>query len=201
MFPRPCTQCGEIKDVTGFGKAGGYADGHKRICKVCSVQNKTCWRRNGGTVKENATDAARARKTKYRKSPKGKATRQTPEYKAAAVERTKRWVKANPEQFKFNRQKRMLRKGRGKVYAAQLNMLRDQFGGACAYCGGSATTFDHVEPLARGGKHHVDNLVPACKPCNFSKNDKPLLVWMIDKIRSSSVSPSSTAVFWQREEV
>lgn len=46
-------------------------------------------------------------------------------------------------------------------------------GGRCAYCGhppaSGVLTQDHVEPLARGGRHDVSNLVAACLACNVRK--------------------------------
>jgi 5-methylcytosine-specific restriction endonuclease McrA len=39
----------------------------------------------------------------------------------------------------------------------------------CQYCGGPATTVDHVIPLARGGTDDLANLVPACAVCNGRK--------------------------------
>lgn len=41
--------------------------------------------------------------------------------------------------------------------------------GPCVYCGGAQTGWDHVVPLARGGSHLLENLVPAFKPCNSRK--------------------------------
>ena len=49
--------------------------------------------------------------------------------------------------------------------------------GPCVYCGAPATTVDHVTPLAKGGRHAVSNLVPACQPCNSSKAAKLLANW------------------------
>lgn len=52
------------------------------------------------------------------------------------------------------------------------------FGNSCAYCGASSPShIDHVEPLARGGFHVPDNLVPACQRCNCSKSDSSLGAW------------------------
>lgn len=46
-------------------------------------------------------------------------------------------------------------------------------GGSCFYCGKGVAkgqaTIDHVEPICRGGKSEIQNLVIACKPCNASK--------------------------------
>jgi 5-methylcytosine-specific restriction endonuclease McrA len=46
-----------------------------------------------------------------------------------------------------------------------------EFFGGCAYCGGEATEMDHFIPKALGGSDDWDNLVPACRTCNASKND------------------------------
>lgn len=41
----------------------------------------------------------------------------------------------------------------------------------CVYCGGVATTADHVPPVSvfPDPSEWVGELVPACKPCNSSK--------------------------------
>jgi 5-methylcytosine-specific restriction endonuclease McrA len=39
----------------------------------------------------------------------------------------------------------------------------------CQYCGGYATTLDHITPIAHGGRHTLWNVVPACSPCNRRK--------------------------------
>lgn len=52
---------------------------------------------------------------------------------------------------------------------------RDKF--ICQYCGESfeknirELTLDHVVPKSKGGKHSVDNVVAACKPCNNRKDN------------------------------
>ncbi len=42
----------------------------------------------------------------------------------------------------------------------------------CFWCGEDANTCDHVIPVARGGSDDPDNLVAACKRCNFSRQDR-----------------------------
>jgi len=44
--------------------------------------------------------------------------------------------------------------------------------GRCAYCGGRASTVDHVQPRSRGGLHVWTNVVAACSPCNGRKADR-----------------------------
>lgn len=54
---------------------------------------------------------------------------------------------------------------------------RDDF--TCTYCGerGRRLECDHIEPVARGGQHGMDNLTTACLACNRSKRDKTLAEW------------------------
>jgi 5-methylcytosine-specific restriction endonuclease McrA len=57
---------------------------------------------------------------------------------------------------------------RANVYA------RDEH--TCQYCGQrfppSQLTFDHVIPVARGGRKEWDNIVTCCIPCNRRKGDR-----------------------------
>ena len=47
-------------------------------------------------------------------------------------------------------------------------------GQTCVYCGGSATSIDHVVPRSRGGTHTWENCVACCARCNHKKADKLL---------------------------
>ncbi len=60
----------------------------------------------------------------------------------------------------------------GKVpYSKAALLRRDRH--RCAYCGGVATTMDHVIPKSRpGGTTTWLNAVAACEPCNFAKADR-----------------------------
>lgn len=47
-----------------------------------------------------------------------------------------------------------------------------RYDGKCVYCGGEATTIDHITPRSKGGTNNLANLVPACKDCNEEKGDE-----------------------------
>ena len=55
------------------------------------------------------------------------------------------------------------------------NKLKE-FHYSCAYCGKSNAklTKDHVIPVSKGGVNTIDNIVPACWPCNYSKRALPV---------------------------
>jgi 5-methylcytosine-specific restriction endonuclease McrA len=65
-------------------------------------------------------------------------------------------------------------------------------GGKCAYCGGTATSVDHVIPRSRGGQHAWDNVVAACRRCNHIKADRHVaeLGW---RMRHQPAPPSGLA--------
>lgn len=85
-----------------------------------------------------------------------------------------------------------------KLTKAQREQLKNKFGGHCAYCGcdlGDKWHADHIEPVDRVmvdcekrgiktsnqmHKPHLDtieNLNPACVPCNSNKSSIPLEKW------------------------
>jgi hypothetical protein len=53
---------------------------------------------------------------------------------------------------------------------------RDGF--TCQYCGASAPDVvlhcDHIHPVAKGGKNHLENLITACVDCNSGKGAQRL---------------------------
>jgi 5-methylcytosine-specific restriction endonuclease McrA len=58
-----------------------------------------------------------------------------------------------------------------KAYLSRRTILaRDAH--VCCYCGGKATTMDHVIPRSRGGRHSWTNIVASCYPCNQTKDDR-----------------------------
>ena len=59
-----------------------------------------------------------------------------------------------------------------KVTAEVLDEVLNQYNNQCWICEVKldVVQWDHVHPLAKGGPHNVDNLRPACNPCNARKN-------------------------------
>lgn len=75
-----------------------------------------------------------------------------------------------------------------------LGMDEDSF--QCAYCGVTASEWDHLRPLVLSKKptgyiSEIHNLVPSCGKCNQSKGNKPWREWMFSKAK---LSPKSLGV-------
>jgi 5-methylcytosine-specific restriction endonuclease McrA len=52
--------------------------------------------------------------------------------------------------------------------------------GGCAYCGANGMSLqrDCVLAISRGGRYTLQNVVPACGPCNASKSNGEVTRWL-----------------------
>lgn len=92
--------------------------------------------------------------------------------------------------------------------------LRDNY--TCQYCGQQFKpddlTFDHVIPRCKGGQTHWENIVTACKDCNYKKGGKTLTEAHMELIKEpfipstrhlenmSMIRSSSSYADWLNEE-
>lgn len=57
-------------------------------------------------------------------------------------------------------------------------LVYDKCNGHCAYCGCKLEykdmQVDHVLAVGRGGSNDIDNLLPACRQCNYDKHKKTI---------------------------
>ena len=90
----------------------------------------------------------------------------------------KEWVKNNPDKRKFISfnydSKRRANKKDGNSFAEVKRWAESQ-AKICYWCNCDCEDsyhIDHYEPLSKGGKHIVENLVISCPECNLNKNAK-----------------------------
>jgi 5-methylcytosine-specific restriction endonuclease McrA len=112
--------------------------------------------------------------------PDGAFARQRPECRRCWNRRQPRF--RVPEKRAVYRQNRRSRES-GRVTHAEWAEILARWDHRCAYCGvDGPLTMDHVVPLAGGGRHAADNLVPACASCNSMKHTK---AWVPGESRSN----------------
>jgi 5-methylcytosine-specific restriction endonuclease McrA len=92
------------------------------------------------------------------------------------------WAKEHPESIRVSLQRCRARRdnapGRGVALEEWFSSLAD-YSYRCAYCGaGGKMSMDHVDCIAKGGEHDVDNIVPACRSCNSKKHTTNLAVFL-----------------------
>lgn len=49
----------------------------------------------------------------------------------------------------------------------------------CAFCGGPAGEYEHIEPRAKGGANNWSNITAACMRCNRRKGTRTLLAFLL----------------------
>jgi 5-methylcytosine-specific restriction endonuclease McrA len=70
-----------------------------------------------------------------------------------------------------------MRGGSTRAWRKVRAVVLERDGYCCVYCGGEATTADHIQPVNRGGTDDEANLVAACATCNGSKGDLTPAEW------------------------
>jgi 5-methylcytosine-specific restriction endonuclease McrA len=97
----------------------------------------------------------------------------------AVLEQKRDYARRKPEIIRANNRNRKarLRGAGGRITIREWREIVGYFGGHCAYCGRmpEMLTMDHVIPIAKGGRHVADNIVPACMSCNGRKSDRDLI--------------------------
>lgn len=57
-------------------------------------------------------------------------------------------------------------------------LVYKKYDGHCAYCGCELEykdmQVDHILAVGRGGTNDVDNLLPACRQCNYDKHERTI---------------------------
>ena len=113
-----------------------------------------------------------------------------------ALTRSRQWAAENRERSKANlirwreenqqASREISRRRRARLRENDIRAVTDRdwirlvsrHDGLCAYCRERPWEHcDHVIPIARGGRHAIGNLLPACGRCNSSKKDRLLAEW------------------------
>ena len=76
---------------------------------------------------------------------------------------------------KYRQRKKLLK---SNFTIDQWQQCLTHFNHQCAYCGSTESLEqEHVIPVSRGGHYTPDNIIPACRSCNASKNNKIMQDW------------------------
>lgn len=132
---------------------------------------KYCWRcRSWRPVSGFGPDASRGDGLAARCSSCRRRPRQVPLITPTAAERD-RLRYATDERYRLERRQHAHARKRGvaPLPIEGIETLMERFAGLCAYCPAPATTWDHIVPVAEGGKTVPGNMLPACVSCNSRK--------------------------------
>lgn len=92
----------------------------------------------------------------------------------------KKWTSNNLEWYRNKEQRRKAQSAKVELTLTEEHWqeILIEYDFRCAYCDNNEQlTQDHVVPLSRGGGYTIENIVPACKPCNSSKKNQTPTEW------------------------
>lgn len=158
---------------------------HEPVCPKCRQRSRV--RYPQGRLESYCAPCERGRNKKvqqvYRQTPRGKeAAWQYARSPRGKLVQSKYWKTPKGKALKRRSdQQRRVQKVSAQILrftTADWERLVSRFQGRCAYCGEKRPlTQEHVIPLARGGRHSIGNILPACLTCNSSKGKKLLVEW------------------------
>lgn len=180
--PRFCAHCKASID---------HRNGKAKYCdKACTSAAIIAADREGYNAKARAwqsTEKAKAYRRDYQKANAAKRQQWARENRARDPQRYrqywKQWAEENTaacrELARIRRARKLGNPDSVGVSLKDWRRLVQRYRGCCAYCGEVAEPLhmDHVIPLARGGRHAIGNVLPACSHCNFTKHAMLLVAW------------------------
>lgn len=197
---KQCSKCKQHLPHSSFSKDRTRKDGLQYRCRACDSAKRAalCERHiaariqnpvdNGGSKRCPKCERCLPRSSFYSKrgtkdglQDRCKACSKAANkvYRDANCERVaknmKAWRADNPGKMRALSHRRRARKrnAEGTHTAEQVAARFAYHGNRCVYCGATGELHaDHYKPLAKGGSNWPANIVPACPPCNISKQDK-----------------------------
>lgn len=215
---KTCTKCRESKPLSGFSRDARAADGLYSSCKACNAAYYAAHaaiacareksrreadpekaRRQSAEWRRANPEKSRAAIVRWERAHPDRGRARDAKHHAAHPDarriRNARWVKANPESViasKHRRRALVLNAPGGGVTTEQWDGILTDSLGLCVYCNERRSLeMEHVEPLSRGGAHDPENIAAACAPCNRSKNDTKLVVWMARRAASRTLAQAA----------
>ena len=197
---KTCIRCNQSKEITSFAIDRTKKTGYKSVCLRCKRVEygqkdldapRLIKSDNPVRGPERYRIWAKANPEKRWESNKRHRIKPESKVRHAELQRVYRqknpdaykvWVRNNPDKaLAINNRRRLAfyTKNSFKITKKEVARL---YGSPCFYCGTNHNIqIDHAMPIARGGKHSIGNLLPACKKCNQSKHSKTIMefrVWM-----------------------
>lgn len=135
---------------------------------------------NNKKWKEDNKEYYKNQQKEYRKENKEVMKEWRKNNKEYIAENMKKWQKQNLEKCRIIKQRRRakIRKLPCDFTEKDWILTKEYFNNKCAYCGQELPLEqEHFISVSNNGGYTKDNIIPACKHCNCSKNDKDFFEW------------------------
>ena len=217
MITKVCSKCGIEKTVSEFNKYSKGEYGVRAACKQCmseyrkankekiQLQKHIWFQKNKEHVyakRKNLPEEVKVKRAKAKAEwskknldkirDQGRINRL--KRKEHYTLKAKEWAEKNKDKIKviknnYKHKRREIERST-PIPSNELHRWEKEQIKICSYCGCDCIDnyhIDHIEPLSTGGGHSIDNLTIACPTCNLSKNNKSMIIWMIqNRVRGGS---------------
>lgn len=184
---KTCVECGETKPLTGFYNS------KLRRCRPCQKERMRYQLERPARLElppqcAYCTMCGEAKPVdEFSWGFRMGKTRRATWCKSCHGAYLKRYNTSHPEQRRWHHMNHKVRRRTrmvGAVTRPQWQAILSIYGHRCVYCGGKRRLGqDHIVPLAKGGTHSPDNVVPACLSCNVRKGIRPPKLLQLHLIR------------------
>lgn len=205
---KTCTKCKQSQPIEQFNRDKNRQDGRFPHCKSCNkASHAEHYKRNADSVKEKVSAYSKANPEKvaaYRTKWRSLNEEKNREYQRLWAQQYRKnnplhhrkwktdpaklreWRANNPDKVILQKQRRRMRELGVESFLVTSADIRRILNSPCTYCGSTKSIqVDHVIPLAKGGRHSVGNLAPACMTCNVHKSSKFITQWKLDEMKAS----------------
>lgn len=182
----PLCTCVNPQPIKNFHKNSLGCHSRCKTCR-CAVENKRNEIKRATDQKprrkptEQTSGTLKEYKYQYYLKNKDRLDEKSRKWRAQnkekVEEKNRRWHKQHPEKnTEYAQRRRALCKNTkiNDFTADQWRDLKRLYDYHCAYCWVVFEKLepDHIIPLTREGQHTLSNIVPACRHCNATKNNK-----------------------------
>lgn len=132
--------------------------------------------------KKNADKISEKHRIKYYENHEENLQKKK-QYRIDNAEQIKAWRRSEhgKEVLRYHKQKRKSLKKKliSEFSIKDWEKCKKHFNQSCCYCGGKVKTLEqeHFVPLSHGGEYSINNIIPACRRCNSSKNNSNFFKW------------------------
>ena len=129
---------------------------------------------------DDIAEKSKAYKKAHREELRHKSRQYYQNNKETHNDSCRRWNKANRNKCSYSTQKyRNIKRGLTcTLTLEEWEQAKRDFDNKCAYCGKSRSLVqEHYIPVSLKGSFTKENIVPSCKSCNNSKNNKLFADW------------------------
>ena len=203
METKVCRRCKVNLPINNFGKNKAKKDGLDIYCKMCThkIVKEYCENNLDKKAESNKKYGVKNKEKIsklnkiYRAKNKEHIKEYSQKYRKENFKYMTEWREKNKKHCKeYSKKYETENLGRIGVWAQNRNAIKLRlpstftlkqweetklyFDNKCCYCGNHTfLTQEHFIPLTKDGGYTKSNIIPACRVCNSSKNNKDFFVW------------------------